>query len=132
MRFFHNDYNEMCHPVVLEALNNFAGAQNVGYGVDDHCKQAADIIRKLCANEDLAVHFLVGGTQTNLTVIAASLRPHQAVIAADSGHISVHETGAIEATGHKVLELPSGDGKLQPEQIAKVAESLKLDDEVKR
>ena len=124
MRFFHNDYNEMCHPVVLEAMNNFAGAQNIGYGMDDHCKQAADIIRKLCANEDLAVHFLVGGTQTNLTVIAASLRPHQAVIAADSGHISVHETGAIEATGHKVLELPSGDGKLQPEQIAKVAESL--------
>ena len=121
MRFFHNDYNEMCHPVVLEAVNALAGTQNIGYGVDDHCKEAADMIRKLCENEELAVHFLVGGTQTNLTVIAASLRPHQAVIAADSGHI--HETGAIEATGHKVLELPSGDGKLRPEQIAKIAKS---------
>ena len=124
MKLFHNDYNEMCHPSVLKELTELADAQNVGYGADDHCKEAADIIRKLCGNDQLAVHFLVGGTQTNLTVIAASLRPHQAVIAADSGHISVHETGAIEATGHKVLELPSTDGKLKPEQIAKVAESL--------
>ena len=123
MRFFHNDYNEMCHPVVLKAMNDIADTQNIGYGVDDHCKEAADMIRKLCKNDDLAVHFLVGGTQTNLTVIAASLRPHQAVIAADSGHISIHETGAVEATGHKVLELPSADGKLYPEQIAKVAKS---------
>ena len=123
MRFFHNDYNEMCHPAVLRELTTLADTQNIGYGVDDHCKEAADIIRKLCKNDNLAVHFLVGGTQTNLTVIAASLRPHQAVIAADSGHISIHETGAIEATGHKVLELPSTDGKLRPEQIARVARS---------
>ena len=121
MRFFHNDYNEMCHPAVLQELTALSGTQNIGYGVDDHCKEAADMIRKLCGNDKLAVHFLVGGTQTNLTVIAASLRPHQAVIAADSGHISIHETGAIEATGHKVLELPSADGKLKPEQITKVA-----------
>lgn len=123
MRYFHNDYNEMCHSAVLEEMNALAGKQNGGYSMDDHCKEAADIIRKLCANEDLAVHFLVGGTQTNLTVIAASLRPHQAVIAADSGHISVHETGSIEATGHKVIELPSTDGKLRPEQIAEAARS---------
>ena len=123
MRFFHNDYNEMCHPVVLKAMNGLVDAQNVGYGVDDHCKAAADMIRKRCKKDDLSVHFLVGGTQTNLTVIAASLRPHQAVIAADSGHISIHETGAVEATGHKVLELPTSDGKLRPEQIAKVAKS---------
>ena len=123
MRYFHNDYNEMCHPVVLKAMCGVADTQNMGYSVDQHCKQAADMIRKLCANEDLAVHFLVGGTQTNLTVIAASLRPYQAVIAADSGHISVHETGAIEATGHKVIELPSADGKLRPEQIAEAARS---------
>ena len=123
MRYFHNDYNEMCHPVVLEELTVLTNTQNIGYGVDDHCKEAADMIRKLCGNEELAVHFLVGGTQTNLTVIAASLRPHQAVIAADSGHISIHETGAVEATGHKVIELPSEDGKLRPEQIAKVAHS---------
>ena len=123
MRYFHNDYNEMCHPAVLEEMNALVGTQNAGYSADDHCKEAADIIRKLCKNEDLAVHFLVGGTQTNLTVIAASLRPHQAVIAAASGHISVHETGAIEATGHKVIELPSPDGKLLPEQIAREARS---------
>lgn len=124
MKLFHNDYNEMCHPAVLKALTELDNTQNAGYGVDDYCKSAANMIRNLCNKDDLAVHFLVGGTQTNLTVIAASLRPHQAVIAADSGHISVHETGAIEATGHKVLELPSTDGKLKPEQIAKVAESL--------
>ena len=91
MRFFHNDYNEMCHPAVLKEISALSGAQNIGYGVDDHCKEAADMIRKLCGKEDLAVHFLVGGTQTNLTVIAASLRPHQAVIAADSQQNYYHQ-----------------------------------------
>lgn len=120
MRYFHNDYNEMCHPAVLAEMNALVGKQHPGYSEDDCCKEAADMIRQLCENDQLAVHFLVGGTQTNLTVIAASLRPHQAVIAADSGHISVHETGAIEATGHKVIELPVEDGKLKAEQIADV------------
>ena len=107
MILFHNDYNEVCHPAVLKAMNDMAACQFPGYGVDEMCNRAAARIKKLCGNDQLQVHFLVGGTQTNLTVIAASLRPYQGVISADSGHINVHETGAIEATGHKVLALPS-------------------------
>ena len=117
MLFFNNDYNENCHPAVMEKLQSLAGAQNPGYGVDDHCAAAAELIREKCAAPHAQVHFLVGGTQTNLTVIAAALRPHQAAIAADSGHISAHETGAIEATGHKIIELPAVNGKLSPGQV---------------
>lgn len=120
MLLFHNDYNEICHPDILSRLQETAGSQMPGYSTDDVCKSAAALIRKNCANEDLAVHFLVGGTQTNLTVIAAALRPHHAVIGAESAHINVHETGSIEATGHKVIGLPSADGKITVEQIDSV------------
>lgn len=117
MLLFHNDYNEVCHPAILERLNMDAAGQMPGYGVDFACESAAEKIRKLCCRDDVAVHFLVGGTQTNLTVIAASLRPYQGVIGAQTAHINVHETGAIEATGHKVIGLPSDDGKLTAKQI---------------
>ena len=115
MIYFNNDYSEGCVPEILEALNATNYQQTPGYGMDEHCASAAAKIRKLCCREDIAVHFLVGGTQTNLTVIAASLRPHQAVIAAATGHVSVHETGAIEATGHKVVELP--EHTVQPKLV---------------
>lgn len=121
MILFHNDYNEVCHPAILKALNESAAQQFPGYGVDELCGRAASRIKALCNNDALYVHFLVGGTQTNLTVIAASLRPYQGVISADTGHINVHETGAIEATGHKVLSLHSPDGKLTADQIRKAA-----------
>lgn len=121
MILFHNDYNEICHPAILKAINDSAAKQYTGYGVDDLCNRAAARIKELCEDDRLHVHFLVGGTQTNLTVIAASLRPYQGVISADTGHINVHETGAIEATGHKVLSLPSPDGKLTADQIRKAA-----------
>lgn len=114
---FLNDYSEGCHPKILSRLAAMNEAQNPGYGTDGICARAAEKIRGLCENEALSVHFLVGGTQTNATVIAASLRPHQAVIAAESGHIHVHETGAVEATGHKILAVPSRDGKLTAEQV---------------
>ena len=117
MYLFHNDYNEICHPSVLERMQKIASLQMDGYSEDTCCLAAAQKIRSLCGREDVAVHFLVGGTQTNLTVIAASLRPHQAVIGAHTAHINVHETGAIEATGHKVLALPSDDGKINAQQI---------------
>ena len=117
MLYFNNDYNEGCHSAILQRLQALSGVQLPGYGVDDICQQAKAIIRKLCGREDAAVHFLVGGTQTNLTVIAASLRPYQAVVAADSGHIHVHETGAIEAVGHKIIALPAKNGKITGEQI---------------
>lgn len=116
MYLFHNDYNETCHPAVLSKLAESNGPMS-GYGVDECCANAAHLIREKCANEHLAVHFLVGGTQTNLTVITAALRPHQAVIAADTGHVHVHETGAIEATGHKIITLPHADGKITPLQV---------------
>ncbi len=117
MLYFHNDYHDACHPRVTAYLQKISGEQVNGYGVDPYCQSAAERIKRLCDNEKLAVHFLVGGTQTNLTVIAAAIRPHQGVISADSGHINVHETGAIEATGHKVLAVPSADGKLTAKQI---------------
>ena len=123
MIYFNNDYSEGCLPEIMDKLVSTNLEQTPGYGVDAYCVDAADKIRKLCGREDVAVHFLVGGTQTNLTVIAASLRPHQGVIAAVTGHISVHETGSIEATGHKVIEIPGTDGKISAEQIAQVAAS---------
>ena len=122
MVYFNNDYSEGCHEKVLEALEKTNLEQTPGYGEDEYCRRAADTIRRLCGREDLAVHFLVGGTQANLTVIDAGLRPHQGVLTADSGHIHVHETGAVEATGHKVLALPSADGKITGAQVAAAVE----------
>lgn len=120
MLYFNNDYNEICHPAVLKKMTELVSIQMPGYGMDDCCAKAAQMIRQKCNAPKAAVHFLVGGTQANLTVIAASLRPHQGVIAADSGHINVHETGSIEATGHKVISVPSKDGKVN----AKLAEKI--------
>lgn len=126
MLYFNNDYNEACHPQVLQRIQAYTAEQMPGYGTDECCQKAADFIRKHCGNANLAVHFMVGGTQTNLTVIASALRPHQAVIGAESAHINVHETGAIEATGHKVILLPSEDGKIRVEQIDRIVTSQSL------
>ena len=126
MILFHNDYNEACHPDILKRLQAFSTAQMPGYGADVYCQKAADLIRKYCHSDAVSVHFLVGGTQTNLTVIAAALRPHQAVIGAESAHIHVHETGAIEATGHKVIAIPSRNGKITVEQICDVVTSQRM------
>lgn len=117
MILFHNDYSEGCHENILKALCASNLEQTPGYGCDDYCARAADKIRKACQRDDLAVHFMVGGTQVNLTVIAAALRPHQAAVGASTAHINVHETGAIEATGHKVIAFPYADGKLPASQV---------------
>lgn len=114
---FDCDYTEGAHPKILEKLSMTNYEQTVGYGDDDYCKKAVSIIKEKCGRQDIDVHFLVGGTQTNLTVIAAALRPYQGAIAAATGHINVHETGAIESTGHKVIALESSDGKLTANQI---------------
>ncbi|MGM9584968.1 MAG: threonine aldolase family protein [Faecousia sp.] len=127
MIYFNNDYAEGCHPKVLEALNRTNLEQTPGYGEDAYCQRAAAKIRTLCKREDAAVHFLVGGTQTNLTVIDAALRPHQGALCAQSGHIHVHETGAVEATGHKVLALPSEDGKITAAQVRQAVETHRRD-----
>ena len=123
MYLFHNDYNEICHPAVLKKMQEMSGLQMDGYGEDACCKAAAERIRALCGRMDIGVHFLVGGTQANMTVIAAALRPHQAALGAVSAHINVHETGAVEATGHKVLTLDSEDGKITAEQVSQVVEA---------
>ena len=117
MIYFHNDYAEGCHESILQRLIQTNQEQTPGYGTDPYCTAAAARIRELCGNSSLSVHFLVGGTQTNMTVIAAALRAHQGVICAQTGHIHVHETGAIESTGHKVLALPTVDGKITADQV---------------
>lgn len=119
MDLFHCDYGEGCHPNILKALEASNFEQTVGYGNDEHCTHARTMIRDLCHAPEASVHFLVGGTQTNTTVIASILRPYQGVLCAENGHINVHETGAIEATGHKVLALPAVNGKIQAGQIKK-------------
>lgn len=114
---FQCDYNEGAHPKVMQRLLETNMEQTVGYGEDHYCESARQRIQEASGNPNLQVHFLVGGTQTNTTVIAHLLRPHQGVVAAESGHISVHETGAIEHTGHKVLALPAHEGKITAAQV---------------
>ena len=125
---FNCDYSEGAHPLVLEKLVQTNLEQAPGYGQDLFCHQAADLIKSLCEAPQAEVHFLCGGTQTNLTVIAAMLRPYQCVISADSGHINVHETGAIEATGHRVLTAPATDGKISATQINRLCQAHWQDD----
>lgn len=117
MIYFNCDYNEGAHEKVMEQLMLTNMEQTPGYGCDDYCRQAKALILKECDAKDAEVHFLVGGTQTNTTVIKSALRAHQGVIAADSGHINVHESGAIESVGHKVLALPAEAGKLTAAQV---------------
>lgn len=120
MYYFCNDYSEGAHPKILEKMMTCNLEQNIGYGEDSYSIHAKELIKEKIQNKDAEVHFLVGGTQTNLTIISAALRPHEAVIAASTGHIFVHETGAIEATGHKVIAVETLDGKLTPTLIQKV------------
>lgn len=120
---FKNDYSEGALPIVMEALLKTNMEQTVGYGEDEYTAEAIEGIKKAIKCEDCYVRLLVGGTQTNLLTIAHILRPYQAVISADTGHISVHEAGAIEATGHKVIELTTdGTGKLDIDSIKKAYE----------
>ena len=120
MYSFRNDYSEGAHPKVLQALTDTNLVQTCGYGLDPICEEARDLIRSLCDAPEADVHFLTGGTQTNLTVIASLLQPYEAVIAAHTGHVNCHETGAIEATGHKVCTAHSPDGKVTPAMVESV------------
>ena len=117
MIHFECDYLEGCHPSILQRLQETNFEQCVGYGEDPHCERAAAMIRIACDAPDADVHFLVGGTQTNATVIGSLLRPFQGVLCAATGHINAHETGAVEHGGHKVLPLPTTDGKITAAQI---------------
>lgn len=112
MIYFKNDYQCGCIPEIMEALSTTNLDATPGYGTDEYCAKAAELIKEKCCCPDADVHFLVGGTQTNATVISSILRPFQGAVCAHTGHIAVHETGAIEHSGHKVLAVPSKDGKL--------------------
>ncbi|MDR2599047.1 MAG: threonine aldolase [Oscillospiraceae bacterium] len=117
---FKNDYSEIGHPDVLDALSSIGSKQYDGYGIDEHCSKAAELIKKKLNAPKAEVHFLPAGTIANLTFISSVLKPHEAVIAPLSGHIAVHETGAIEATGHKICTREGVLGKLTIADIESV------------
>ena len=117
---FKNDYSELAHPEVLAAMAAAGKTQFEGYGLDDSSLKASELVRELVKCPSADVHFASGGTQTNLIVLSSALRPHEAVIAPNSGHIFVHEAGAIEATGHKICTINSIDGKINPDGIEAV------------
>lgn len=117
MLFFENDYGEGAHQAILNRLSETNMERLSGYGTDPYCASAREKIRAACQAPDADVFFLVGGTQTNQTVISTMLRPYEGVISAATGHVSVHEAGAIEYSGHKVLALPQKDGKLSADTV---------------
>ena len=117
---FKNDYSEGAHPDILTKLVAVNLEQNIGYGEDVYTNQAKEFIKTACSNQDAAVHFVSGGTQANLIVISALLKPYESVIAAETGHVAVHETGAIESTGHKINTVKTKNGKLSPNDILAV------------
>ncbi len=125
---FYCDYMEGAHPAVLARLMETNLEKMPGYGMDSYTESAKEKIRQACGCKEAEIYFLVGGTQTNATCIDALLRSYQGVVAAKTGHISVHEAGAIEFGGHKVLELPSDDGKLKATQIGEYLEAFNADE----
>ena len=128
MQHFDSDYMEGAHPLILEALVRTNLEKTAGYGTDPYCASAREKILAACGVEDGEVHLLIGGTQTNATVIKALLRPYEGVIAATTGHIALHEAGAIEASGHKVLTIPSVDGKISAEAVDEYIKAFRADE----
>ncbi len=128
MQHFDSDYMEGMHPRILEAFERTNMQKTTGYGLDEYSVAAREAVRRACSAPDAEVHFLVGGTQTNATVIKALLRPHEGVIAAATGHIAVHESGAIEASGHKVLTLDHLCGKISAEQVEQYMQQFYADE----
>lgn len=125
---FQCDYSEGAHPRIMERMMQTNFEQTSGYGEDHYCEMARRLIQKACGSPDADVHFLVGGTQANATVISSVLRPHQGVICVATGHINVHETGAIEHSGHKVLALEGIDGRLSAESVRAAVEEHHAED----
>ena len=120
MIYFRSDYSLGAHPKVMEALMETNMEHTDGYADDRFSFETADMIREMIGRSDAHIHFLVGGTPTNTITIAAALRPYEGAISAASGHIYVHETGSVEATGHRVFAAPTEDGKLRPADIEKI------------
>lgn len=117
MYSFKDYYSEGAHPRILQLLTASNLEQAEGYGGDPYTARTVELLKQKIGRSDIAIHFFSGGTQTNLTAISAFLRPHEAAVAANTGHIFVHETGAIEATGHKVVTVEVSDGKLNPDHV---------------
>lgn len=128
MIYFDSDYMAGAHPKVMERLLETNHLSTIGYGCDEHTKHAAELIRNACGQPNARVYFLVGGTQTNATVIDGLLSRHQGVLAAESAHINVHEAGAIEATGHKILTLPQYEGKVLASDLKEYIDNFYSDD----
>lgn len=124
MQHFDSDYMEGAHPLILERLIRTNMEKTPGYGTDEYCETARRKIREACGCPEAEVHFLVGGTQTNATLITAMLRPYEGVVSAATGHINMHEAGAVEAGGHKVLALPAHEGKLDAEEVDRYVTSF--------
>mgnify|MGYP003510417927 FL=1 len=120
---FKNDYSEGAHPRILDALIKYNLTQQNGYGLDEYSLNAAKFIRDKCAAPNASVHFVSGGTQANLTVISAFLRTHESVVSAHTGHIFTNESGAIEATGHKIHGVETADGKLRPQDVQNILDA---------
>ena len=125
---FASDYMDGCHPAVTERLLEVCAHQHAGYGTDDVCERARQKIRKACNAPDAAVHFLVGGTQANMVTLDALVRPWEGIVAAKTAHIACHEAGAVERSGHKVIELPSSEGKISASQVRALAEAWEADE----
>ncbi len=117
MIYFRSDYSLGAHPRVMRALEETNFEHTDGYGIDVHCENAARLVKELCGREDCAVHFMVGGTPCNVTLISAALRPYESAVSHRRGHAYIHETGGVEATGHRVAVFEGPDGKLTPELI---------------
>lgn len=119
---FNNDYSRGAHPAILEALTRTNDTAYAGYGEDEWCRQATEEIKKYISCPEAAIHFIPGGTQINVIAIASALRPYQAVLCADTAHINVHESGAPEHAGVKLVTFPARDGKLEPRYISQQME----------
>ena len=124
MLSFENDYNRGAHPEILRRFIETNMDMEVGYGNDSFCASAREKIRQACACPEAEVHFISGGTQTNAIVIDAMLAKYEGVVSAETGHIHVHESGAVEFTGHKILTLPEHDGKIDAAELTALMESF--------
>lgn len=121
--FFRNDYGEGAHPLVMQRLMQTNMEHTCGYGLDAYSLRAAELIRTLCGKPEAAVHMMIGGTSANMVALSAFMRPYEAAIAAQTGHINVHETGTIEGSGHKVCIADSRDGKVLPQGVQAVVDA---------
>ena len=121
--FFRNDYGEGAHPIVLKKLTETNLEHTCGYGLDAYSMKAAELIREKCGRPDAAVHMMVGGTSANMIALSAFMRPYEAAISAETGHINVHETGTVEGSGHKVCIAASKDGKVLPAGVQAVVDA---------